>query len=83
MSEPATTPDVAAIEQRVRGVVTSIIGDRPVEATSTWRQLGLDSLDLLTLVTSIEDEFGLRIPDQAAMRLRSVADVVALVSSEA
>lgn len=80
MSEPITTPDAAEIEQRVRAVVASIIGDRPVEHTSTWRELGMDSLDLLSLVTSIEDEFELRIPDQAAMRLRSIADVVVLVS---
>ena len=81
MSEPAAAHDIAAIEQRVRGVVTSIIGDRPIASASTWRELGMDSLDLLSLVTSIEDEFNLQIPDQAAMRLRGVADVVALVSS--
>lgn len=80
MSEPITTPDVMEIDQRVRAVVASIVGDRPVEHTSTWRELGMDSLDLLSLVTSIEDEFELRIPDQAAMRLRSIADVVVLVS---
>lgn len=81
MSERAAALDVAAIEQRVRGVVASIMGDRPIRPASTWRELGMDSLDLLSLVTSIEEEFDLQIPDQAAMRLRGIADVVALVSS--
>lgn len=81
MSEPAATSDGREIEQRVRKVVASIIGDRPLELTSSWRELGMDSLDLLSLVTSIEDEFAQRIPDQAAMRLRNIADVVVLVSS--
>lgn len=81
MSERAAARDVAVIEQRVRGVVASIIGDRPIGPASTWRELGMDSLDLLSLVTSIEEEFDLQIPDQAAMRLRGIADVVALVSS--
>lgn len=81
MSELTATSDVMDIEMRVHKVVESIIGDRTVESISTWRELGMDSLDLLSLVTSIEDEFELRIPDQVAMRLRNIADVVELVSS--
>jgi acyl carrier protein len=82
VSEPAgAAPDLASIERRVLTVVSSIVGERPVAADATWRSLGMDSLDLLTLVTSIEDEFDLRIPDRVAMRLQTVADVVGLVSS--
>lgn len=81
MSELTATSDLMDIEMRVHKVVESIIGDRTVESISTWRELGMDSLDLLSLVTSIEDEFELRIPDQVAMRLRNIADVVELVSS--
>lgn len=83
MSEPAAAaPDLAAIEQRVLAVVRSIVGERAAaEVGATWRSLGMDSLDLLSLVTSIEDEFDMRIPDQVAMRLQRVADVVELVSA--
>jgi acyl carrier protein len=82
VSEPAAAAlDLAVIERRVLSVVASIVGERPIAASATWRSLGMDSLDLLTLVTSIEEEFDLRIPDQVAMRLQTVADVVGLVSA--
>jgi acyl carrier protein len=75
------TPERAALEERVVAIVVSIVGARPLAADATWRSLGMDSLDLLTLVTSIEDEFALRIPDPVAMRLQTMADVLALVSA--
>jgi acyl carrier protein len=40
----------------------------------------MDSLDLLSLVTAVEDEFGIAIPDPVAMRLRCASDVIELVS---
>ena len=40
----------------------------------------MDSLDLLSLVTAVEDEFGIAIPDPVAMSLRCAADVIELVS---
>lgn len=69
------------VDARVVALVTSIVGPRTVGRETPWRSLGMDSLDLLTLVTSIEEAFDLRIDDQAAMRLRTVADVVDLVLS--
>ena len=40
----------------------------------------MDSLDLLSLVTAVEDEFGIAIPDPVAMSLHCVDDVIALVA---
>jgi len=40
----------------------------------------MDSLDLLSLVTAVEDEFGIAIPDPVAMSLRCASDVIELVS---
>ncbi|MEO7429994.1 MAG: phosphopantetheine-binding protein [Acidimicrobiales bacterium] len=80
MTDAAAPSDRAGIEGRVLAVVASITGPRAVDTSASWRSMGMDSLDLLSLVTSIEDEFDVRIPDQAAMRLQTVADVVALLS---
>ena len=38
--------------------------------------LGADSLDAIELITGIEDEFGLSIPDEDAMNLRTVGSIV-------
>lgn len=41
--------------------------------------LGIDSLDMIDLVTAAEDRFGVRIPDDDAERFRTVGDVVAFL----
>ena len=38
--------------------------------------LGADSLDLVDMLTIIEDDFNIVIPDEAAMNMRTVGDVV-------
>ena len=68
-----------SLEARVVAVVCSIVGERSVGRDQAWRDLGLDSLDLLSLVVALEDEFGVQIPDLVAIKLRNVADVVALL----
>lgn len=48
-----------------------------VEPDSSFEQLKIDSLDGITIVFAIENEFNINVPDEAAKTLRSVADVVA------
>ena len=38
--------------------------------------LGADSLDAIELITGIEDEFGVSIPDEEAMQLRTVGAII-------
>lgn len=38
--------------------------------------LGADSLDIVDLVMSIEDEFGIEMPDEAVEQMRTVEDAV-------
>jgi acyl carrier protein len=43
--------------------------------------LGADSLDLVDAVVSINDEFGVEIPDDEVENLRTVGDVVKYIES--
>lgn len=45
--------------------------------------LGLNSLDLVNLVTEIEDEFDVEIPDRAIKLFKTVKDVIRFIESEA
>ncbi len=65
-----------AVEQHVIEVVTSIVGARAVDPKADWRSLGMDSLDLLSLIIAVEERFGVAIADLIAMSLRNVSDVV-------
>ncbi len=44
--------------------------------TRIIEDLGADSLDLVDMLTIIEDDFNIVIPDEAAMKMRTVGDVV-------
>jgi acyl carrier protein len=71
---------VSDVTARVLGLVSSIAGRPNVEPGARWQALGMASLDLLSLVTAVEDEFGITIPDPVAMSLRCASDVIDLVS---
>lgn len=44
--------------------------------TKIEEDLSADSLDVVELLMSIEDEFGIEIPDEEIEKLRTVGDVV-------
>lgn len=45
--------------------------------------LGADSLDIVELVMTMEEEFDLEIPDEDAEKIKSVGDVINYVKSRA
>ena len=57
--------------------------DEVNENTDIVNDLGADSLDVVDLVMTLEDEFGIEVPDDAIESLRTVGDVVNFVDSHA
>lgn len=45
--------------------------------------LGADSLDIVDLIQTIEDEYDLSIPDEAVESIKTVGDIVAYVDKNA
>lgn len=54
----------------------SIADDVELVDATNLRELGADSFDLLELVTTIEDEFGLTLDDEAVAKVSTVGEVV-------
>ena len=67
------------VADRVIRVITRTqkLPDGRVTASSTFKELGIDSLDGLNILFALEEEFGLSVPDDAAMEFKSVPEVVA------
>ena len=67
------------VANRVVRVITKTqkLADGRVTESSTFKELGIDSLDGLNILFAIEEEFGLNVPDDAAMEFKSVPEVVA------
>jgi len=66
------------LEDRVRALVAELARTEPahVPAEAPWRALGLDSLDLVSLLVACEQEFGVEIPDMDAVNFHRVRDIV-------
>ena len=45
------------------------------------KDLGADSLDILTLLMTVEEDWGITIPDEQLMTFKTVADIVAYLDS--
>lgn len=69
--------------ETIRDIVSDQLGIDASEmtfGTSFVEDLDADSLDLLQLVTAIEDEFGIQVPDTEFERIVTVEDAVEAIT---
>lgn len=65
------------VEQRVMKVLKDVAGVDFINSDADIRKsLGLDSLDMLELLTALEMEFGVSIEDEALQGWSTVRDVI-------
>ena len=70
------------ILEKVKEMVASQLGKAEKEVTldaSFIEDLGADSLDLVELIMSMEDEYGLEISDEDAEKIVTVKDAVKFI----
>jgi acyl carrier protein len=67
-----------SIEQRVRNVVLSILDvkDDDLQPSVRFRDLGAGSIDFVEILSALENEFNVDIPDEAAPGLNTVQKIV-------
>ena len=73
------------LEQAIRKIVAQQLDVEAGQVTMEARfidDLGADSLDIVELVMTIEEEFDIEIPDEEAEKLVTVGDAVAYVEKK-
>ena len=73
------------IEQKVKAAVAEQLGINAEDIkneSSFMDDLGADSLDLVELVMSFENEFGITIPDEDSAQLTTVQSAINYVQSK-
>ena len=76
----------ASIEERVRSIIVDQLAldvTKVSQTASFIDDLGADSLDIVELVMTMEEEFDLDIPDEDAEKMKTVGDVVKYITSKA
>ena len=72
-------------QERVINVVVEQLGVKGEEAKPEARfieDLGADSLDTVELIMSLEEEFGIEIPDEDAEKAKTINDVVKYIDTK-
>lgn len=67
------------IAQKTKGIVAEVLGvDKHLITYDTYfkTDLGTDSLDFLEVITLLEKEFGIRVPDEKIERIKKVGDLI-------
>ncbi|HCM39335.1 MAG: acyl carrier protein [Bdellovibrionales bacterium GWB1_52_6] len=76
----------ASVEERIRNIICDQLAvepDKVIKTASFIDDLGADSLDIVELVMTMEEEFDLEIPDDDAEKIKTVGDVVSYISTKA
>ena len=61
----------------------SVDADKVTLEANIQEDLDADSLDIVDLITTIEDEFDISIPDEAVEEIKTVDDIVTYVENNA
>jgi acyl carrier protein len=78
--------DTVSMEARLRKIVAEQLGveeSKVTAAASFTDDLNADSLDLVELIMSIEEEFGIEISDEDAESLVKVSDALKYLNDHA
>ena len=73
------------VEERVHRILIDKIGILPSQITpdaNMVKDLGVDSLDYAELVLEFEQTFNIKIPDQDAEQLETIADAIIYISKK-
>ncbi|MCB0403302.1 MAG: acyl carrier protein [Bdellovibrionales bacterium] len=74
-----------SIEEKVKNIIVEQLGVEAETVTpeaSFIDDLGADSLDIVELVMTMEEEFDLEIPDEDAEKIKTVNDVVNYIKAK-
>ena len=70
------------VEKRVINIIANGLHKKPEEIKLTSRlveDLGADSLDVVELIMTFEDEFGVSLPDEEVEKMKTIKDVITYI----
>lgn len=77
--------EVILLFEKVRSIISEKLNVDQEEIkmeSSIVDDLGADSIDLIELIMNLEEEYGISISDEEAVKLKTVGDVVEFINSQ-
>jgi acyl carrier protein len=78
----ANTVELAEVKEKILNIVKKHVGptkSEKVDENSLFSDVGLDSLDAVEIIMTVEEEFDVVISEEKATKLKTVADLVKCV----
>ena len=79
--EHVTSAGVDPVAKEIRSLIAEIVElpEESITESSSFQDLGADSLMALEIVASIEKKYRIQIPEEELQRVKSFGDTIALV----
>ena len=58
------------------------IGEEEIKETTTFKDLGIDSLEIFEIIMALEDEFHLEIPNEDVEDITSITEINTYIQSK-
>ena len=77
MTRAVADKGIELISKQLNKPVEDITADKEIV-----KDLGADSLDVVEMLMKLEDEFGVTVPEEEAINIKTVGDIVTLIEKK-
>ena len=73
------------VEEKVKSLIASQLNipvEKVEDSSRLVEDLGADSLDIVEMLMTLEEEFGISIPDEEPANMKTVAEIVKVIESK-
>lgn len=72
-------------DEKVRKLIAEQLNKKPEEITDDKeivKDLGADSLDVVEMLMSLEEEYNITVPEEEAVNIKTVGDIIKLINQK-
>ena len=73
------------VKEKVKSLIASQLNipvEKVEDSSRLVEDLGADSLDIVEMLMTLEEEFGISIPDEETANMKTVAEIVKVIESK-
>lgn len=73
------------VEEKVKSLIASQLNipvEKVEDSSRLVEDLGADSLDIVEMLMTLEEEFGINIPDEETANMKTVSEIIKVIESK-